>query len=191
VAAQVVDEVLNYVHPHALPVENGEQQDWQLHNQLEEKLGAGFQTVGYDIDSGTRLVAALHEAHRQRLAQPVQAQRAPRPADIDAPVGPSLAPRDEIVERLGALEFGTWFLFAANQPRKEQWEAKLAWSNPRTQHYMFVNRLGQQVAVKSGAELAADIRAGNARILQAKSTAPFFEKALERIAEQLRRAQRR
>jgi hypothetical protein len=52
---------------------------------------------------------------------------------------------------------------------------------------MFVNRLGQQVAVKSGAELAADIRAGNVRILQEKAHIPFFERALERIAEQLRR----
>jgi protoporphyrinogen oxidase len=95
------------------------------------------------------------------------------------------------MEKLSAVEFGTWFLFLANRPRKEQWEAKLAWSNPRTQHYMFVNRLGQQVAVKSGAELVADIRAGDTRILQAKTSTPFFERALERIAEQLRRTQRR
>ena len=99
----------------------------------------------------------------------------------------SAQPRDSIIEQLSKLEFGTWFLFLANRPRKEQWEAKLAWSNSRTQHYMFVNRLGQQVAVKSGPELAADIRAGNTRILQARIHVPFFERALERIAEQLRR----
>lgn len=192
-AAAVVDDVLNYLQPSTWRDQDGaEEHDWQLRSQLEEKLSAGFQTVGYDIDSGGRLLAALHEAHRQRREQPAApAQRAIPAADIDQPVAATPAPRDEIVERLSALEFGTWFLFLANRPRKEQWEAKLAWSNPRTQHYMFVNRLGQQVAVKSGAELAADIRSGNTRILEPRSTTPFFEKALERIAEQLRRAQRR
>lgn len=192
-AADVVDDVLNYLQPSTWPDQEGAQEhDWHLRSQLEEKLSAGFQTVGYDIDTGSRLLAALHEAHRERRDQPApQPPRAIPPADIEAPVGAALEPRDEIVEELATLEFGTWFLFLANRPRKEQWEAKLAWSNPRTQHYMFVNRLGQQVAVKSGAELAADIRAGDTRILHAKATTPFFEKALERIAEQLRRAQRR
>lgn len=220
-AAQVVDDILNYLHPGPDAPEPAcrhrqsssqpspsqqpspqpsssqpsspqqQQQDWQQRSQLEEKLSAGFQSVGYDIDSGSRLLAALHEAHRERLARPAPQHATIKPADIDAAAAPGPTPRDAVIERLSALEFGTWFLFLANRPRKEQWEAKLAWSNPRTQHYMFVNRLGQQVAVKSGAELAADIRSGNTRILQARTQTPFFERALERIAEQLRRAQRR
>jgi hypothetical protein len=187
----MVDDILNYLQPgQATDAAQSQQQDWQLRNQLDEKLSAGFQTVGYDIESGSRLLAALHEARRNRPAAAMAPQQAVARADIAAPLD-TPEPPDPIIEKLNATEFGTWFLFLANRPRKEQWEAKLAWSNPRTRHYMFVNRLGQQVAVKSGAELAADIRAGDTRILQAKTPTPFFERALERIAEQLRRAQRR
>jgi uncharacterized protein DUF1631 len=194
-AAQVVDDILNYLFPpHRQTADTSSQQaqqhDWQLRDALDEKLSAGFQTVGYDIDSGSRLLAALHDAHRENLSQPPPATPAIKAADIDTPVGAAAQPPDSIIEQLSKLEFGTWFLFLANRPRKEQWEAKLAWSNSRTQHYMFVNRLGQQVAVKSGPDLAADIRAGNTRILQPKVHVPFFERALERIAEQLRRSPR-
>jgi hypothetical protein len=191
-AAQVVDDILNYLQPHAAAdAEQAQQQDWQLRNQIDEKLSAGFQTVGYDIESGSRLLAALHEARRSGTTTPAPS---PQPVDVADIATRSAAPDETlapIIEKLNAIEFGTWFLFLANRPRKEQWEAKLAWSNPRTQHYMFVNRLGQQVAVKSGTDLAADIRAGTTRVLQAKTPTPFFERALERIAEQLRRAQRR
>jgi hypothetical protein len=191
-AAQVVDDILNYLQPHVIAdADHAQQQDWQQHNQIDEKLSAGFQTVGYDIESGSRLLAALHQIHRDRLAMPAPPPQAARPAASAASRDTGPATPDPIMEKLSAVEFGTWFLFLANRPRKEQWEAKLAWSNPRTQHYMFVNRLGQQVAVKSGAELVADIRAGDTRILQAKTSTPFFERALERIAEQLRRTQRR
>jgi hypothetical protein len=194
-AAQVVDDILHYLFPphrHTpdTTTSAAQQHDWQLRDALDEKLSAGFQTVGYDIDSGARLLTALHNAHSAQLTQPAPPAPAIKPADIDAPIGAAAQPPDSIVEQLSKLEFGTWFLFLANRPRKEQWEAKLAWSNSRTQHYMFVNRLGQQVAVKSGPELAADIRAGNTRILQAKVHVPFFERALERIAEQLRRSPR-
>jgi len=168
-------------------IQDAQQHDWQLRDDLAEKLSAGFQTVGYDIENGNRLLTALHNARREQLTQAPSAIPAIKAADIDTPVGAAAQPRDSIIEQLSKLEFGTWFLFLANRPRKEQWEAKLAWSNSRTQHYMFVNRLGQQVAVKSGPELAADIRAGNTRILQARIHVPFFERALERIAEQLRR----
>jgi hypothetical protein len=94
--------------------------------------------------------------------------------------------RDPLIAKLSALEFGTWFVFAADRPPKEQVRAKLAWSNTRTQHYMFVNRLGQQIAVRSGVELAREIRIGRTRVLQQEPARPFFEKALERIVEQLR-----
>jgi hypothetical protein len=181
-AAQVVDDLLAYLHPQGID----EQQLWKLRDTLDERLGHGFQTVGYEADAGQVLLDALHQAHRERalLGTGTTQQRA---ADIDAPIAsPAEIAADPILEKLSKLEFGTWFVFLADRPRKEQLQAKLAWSNSRTQHYMFVNRLGQQTAIKTGAELAADIRAGRTRIQQQQAQAPFFERALERIAEQLR-----
>jgi hypothetical protein len=185
-AAQVVDDILIYLHPQQL-----DQTDiWKLRDRLNEALNHGFQTVGYEAESGQQLLDALHRAHQQQtLSAALSAQRqAPPTVDIDAPAVATAAKvsSDPLLVKLSALEFGTWFLFAADRPPKEQVRAKLAWSNTRTQHYMFVNRLGQQTAVKSGAELAREIRIGCTKILQPESPRPFFEKALERIAEQLR-----
>ncbi len=181
-AALVVDDVLRYANPHGLD----EQQLWQLRDSLNERIAQGFQTVGYEIEAGHHLLDALHRAHRERIAHET-APAEQRPADIDAPIAPAAElAADPLLEKLGKVEFGTWFVFLADRPRKEQRQAKLAWSNSRTQHYMFVNRLGQQAAVKTGVELVADIRAGRTRILEQQESVPFFEKALERIAEQLR-----
>ena len=181
-AALVVDDVLRYANPHGID----EQQLWKLRDSLNERIAHGFQTVGYEIEAGHHLLDALHRAHRERIAHET-APTEQRTADIDAPITPpaELA-ADPLLEKLSKVEFGTWFVFLADRPRKEQLQAKLAWSNSRTQHYMFVNRLGQQTAVKTGAELVADIRAGRTRILVQQESVPFFEKALERIAEQLR-----
>jgi hypothetical protein len=176
--ARTVDDVLRYALGAAQAPAQAE---------IDARLQAGFQTVGYEADQGQRLLRALH-AHRQQKRQQAGtvAEAAPAtPVDIDNLPGEAPA-QDPILKQLGELEFGTWFLFRADQPPKAQYQAKLAWYNARTQHYMFVNRLGQQIAVRLGGDLAEDIRAGRVRILQQPDDKPFFEKALERIAEQLR-----
>src|SRR5690606_26551098 len=154
----------------------------------------GFETVGYEPDQGQRLLRALHDHHQQNRRSThnrdagtsnTAAASATPALDIDT-LQQELPSEDPILKQLNAMEFGTWFLFRADQPAKSQYQAKLAWYNARTQHFMFVNRLGQQIAVRLGGELANDIRAGRVRILQKNDDKPFFEKALERIAEQLR-----
>lgn len=184
-ATQVIDDIFTYLDPQLLD----QQAIWKLRDALNEALNLGFQTVGYEADAGQQLLAALHRAHEQQRLPDAVPLAPPRSADIDAPpLAPAEQPEhDPLLERLSRLEFGTWFLFDADQPPKARLKAKLAWSNTRTQHYMFVNRRGQQLAVKSGAELARAIRSGRALILQQEPDRPFFEKALERIVEQLRR----
>lgn len=191
-AATTVDDVLRYLRGTAASDSDNpattQSVQWQLRNSLEERLLAGFQTVGYEADQGQRLLQALHRQHEQNAssAQPTPAPNAVA-ATVDIDQVPAAKPStDPILQRLDALEFGTWFLFRADQPARAQYQAKLAWYNARTQHFMFVNRLGQQTSVILGEELANDIRAGRARILQKIDDKPFFEKALERIAEQLR-----
>ncbi len=179
-AASVVDDLLVYLHPQGIVSSRLA----QLRTALDAKLGNGFHTVGYEAETGRQLLAALHKAHHERLSLKPTPQH---PANIDAPLVNDSTGDDPLLQKLEKLEFGTWFLFLADRPRKEQVQAKLAWSNIRTQHYMFVNRLGQQTAVKTGAELAADIRAGRSRILLEQPNIPFFEKALERIVDQMRR----
>ena len=185
--ARSIDDILLYMRGHEPAPDPA---------LIEERLRAGFETVGYEPDQGQRLLRALHDLHQQnrrstrnRDAGTSDTSAAPTPSvqplDIDT-LQQETPSEDPILKRLNAMEFGTWFLFRADQPAKSQYQAKLAWYNARTQHFMFVNRLGQQIAVRLGGELANDIRAGRVRILQKNDDKPFFEKALERIAEQLR-----
>ena len=97
------------------------------------------------------------------------------------------AQKDSVIKQLINTEFGTWFKFDVDSQSPQ--EVKLAWSNTTTLHFMFVNRLGQQVAVKTGDELAEDIRAGKTKILSKNEDKPFFEKALERILNQIQHKQ--
>jgi hypothetical protein len=182
-SARIVDEVMRYVRNEteaAPPV--GASRTWK--ERLEERLIAGFQTVGYETDQGERLLQALHRYRDHNRKQTVGATPE-RTVDIDT-LPQESPPQDPMLQKLVTLEFGTWFLFRADQPARSQYRAKLAWYNARTQHFMFVNRLGQQTSVRMGGDLAADMRAGRIRILQQIDEKPFFEKALERIAEQLR-----
>jgi hypothetical protein len=187
-AMEVVDSMLHYLQPQPPADDLARARLRQLHDRLEESLQHGLHTVGYDVDQGRRLIEALHGAHTAALAQPrcSAPSAAAAAADIEQ-TSTATEPDDPLLAELGALEFGTWFLFGADLPRREQYPLKLAWSNRRTQRYMFVNRLGQQAAMKHGPELAAALRAGELRILQPQTLQPFFERALERIAEQLRR----
>ena len=105
------------------------------------------------------LLAALHR-YRERNAGRALAPLASAPVDIDTLPGDPPS-RDPILQELTTLEFGTWFVFRADQPARSQYRAKLAWYNARTLHFMFVNRLGQQTAVRLGPDLAVDIRAGS------------------------------
>ena len=143
--------------------------------------------MGYDSAAGRTLLDALHRASEQAAGAPAApAPEAPPPApDIEALNSAPQRKRDPIIDQLTGLEFGTWFLFDADKGKQAQ-RVKLAWYNSRTLHFMFVNRLGQQVAVKTGDELAAGIRAGSLKQLSKLDDKPFFEKALERVVDQLR-----
>ncbi len=187
-AAAAVDQLLAYASPQPPRSDLERAALWQGRDQLDELLRHGMATVGYDEGSGERLVGALHRLHDDALAQaspaaPIQ----PVAADIETIQAPVESIDDPLLARIVGLEFGTWFVFHADRPKREQLRARLAWSNRRTQHYMFVNAIGQQVAMRRGIELAAGLRVGSVRIDGGNPLRPFFERALERIVETLRR----
>jgi hypothetical protein len=187
-AATAVDQLLDYTSPRP-PRDDGERAAlWQERDHLDELLHHGLATVGYDADSGNQLITALHRLHQAALAAP-QPLAEPLPvvaADIETIQAPVEPVDDPLLAKVAALEFGTWFIFHADRPKREQLRAKLAWSNRRTQHYMFVNALGQQVAMRRGIELVAGLRVGSVKIESGNPLRPFFERALERIVETLR-----
>ena len=183
-ALKVVDEVLWYIEPKQSWV--GKKASGEMADPLEELIRKGFETVGYDETKGETLIKSLKLCQRlsvDGIKDPEQLPPIYDPQDHH-PAETLNEEEKAIVEQLVNLEFGTWFMFDDNNPEKRR-SAKLAWHNANTMHFMFVNKLGHQVAVRSAKELAQQIIAKELRILDSDEGKPFFEKALERILQQM------
>ncbi len=185
-AALAVDDILWFSQAHNADDWHARKRVQALSKSLAPLLQSGFDTVGYDSNQGKRLLKALLLQQKNMPSTAVPAS-APIKANIDevdiSKDSRAAAGNDEVIMTLRKTQVGTWFEFQADS--KQPQRAKLAWSNTDTLHFMFVNRMGQQISAKTGAELAADIRDGKTRILKALEDKPFFEKAMERVLEQL------
>jgi hypothetical protein len=87
--------------------------------------------------------------------------------------------RQSLLDSLRKLEFGTWFEFIDKGKDITQ-RGKLAWVNTTTSNYMFVNEGGRQIGVKSLYNLADELEAGLAKIIDLEKT-PFVDRALKSI----------
>ena len=81
------------------------------------------------------------------------------------------------------MKVGTWVGADPNTENKER--AKLSWISPISSKYLFVNRKGLKVSDKTVFALAAEIRRGQAVILE---EVPLFDRALDAIVERLKAA---
>lgn len=88
---------------------------------------------------------------------------------------------DEYVEIARAIKVGTWVEFRDKTGHIER--AKLSWISPISAKYLFVNRKGLKVGDKTVWGLAAELRAGNAEVLE---DVPLFDRALDAIVERLK-----
>ncbi|MDE1462713.1 DUF1631 domain-containing protein [Spartinivicinus poritis] len=90
---------------------------------------------------------------------------------------------ESLVKQLKALEFGTWFKFNAKQKPTHM---KLSWFSPTTWNYMFVDKSGNRVIVKSIEVLARELTSGDAEISYIEKI-PLMDRALDTIHSVLRR----
>ena len=97
------------------------------------------------------------------------------------------APIEQVDERCAQmvreLKVGAWIEFTDSQGNSER--AKLSWISPISSKYLFVNRKGLKVGDKNAIQLAAEIGAGTATILE---EVPLFDRALDAIVERLKTA---
>ena len=182
---------------------------------LEKSLRHGLATVAYHENDVKQLMHELNafytqllsgDASTREVALPVADEQAPgfeivsraaaTAAAIDSPVEeeivlraeaakapPELGDDDEYVIQARAMKIGTWVEFADANGAKER--AKLSWISPISSKYLFVNRKGLKVADKTVQILAAEIRRGEAVILE---EVPLFDRALDAIVERLKAA---
>jgi len=91
---------------------------------------------------------------------------------------------DECLKQAREMKVGTWVEFTEpNSGNKER--AKLSWISPISSKYLFVNRKGLKVSDKTVFALAAEIRRGQAVVLE---EVPLFDRALDAIVERLKAA---
>jgi hypothetical protein len=189
-AVSILDDILRLCglnHSHLSREENNLA---TLRHRLPERIKQGFETIGYEHSQGKLLLQQLlaYEAPPSKNTIPAVTIA---PVDIET-VNANSSKTQQMsdkphIQKLLATDFGSWFIFNAHQAPQLQQRYRLAWANTNTLHFMFVNRLGQQVALHSGEELAELMRTGKLNILPANSDKPFFEKALQQVFGQLQR----
>ena len=187
-AGKTIDDILWFIQPHNLNDPQDKKRIDEIKASLPAALQKGFDTVGYDNSTAEKLLTDLMQ-HQEAIAThtPVE-QQTPILADIDkvdiSKPSEVAAKSDPLIMKLKKVEFGTWFIL--NADTKQEQRVKLAWSNINTLHFMFVNRMGQQVAIKTGSQLVTELREGSTKMLKRLEQKPFFEQAMERVLDQLK-----
>lgn len=89
---------------------------------------------------------------------------------------------DAWVQRARNLTIGTWVAFRREDGTDER--ARLSWSSPVSGRLLFVNHKGLKVCDRSPEQLAAELEAGHATIIESSA---LVDRALADILERLRR----
>ncbi|WHZ19202.1 MAG: Thymidine phosphorylase [Rhodanobacteraceae bacterium] len=176
---------------------------------IEKHLRAGLATVAFQEPDIDRLIAELWKFWRRQLGESTPAAPAAEPAvdpatvlgvnedtqpaitDTAPEVEDDLNPDDMSVDidagslqAVRDLKVGGWVEFVDEQGTRER--AKLSWISPISGKYLFVNRRGLKVADRTAVQLATELHAGRAMILE---EVPLFDRALDAIVDRLRNAQ--
>ena len=91
---------------------------------------------------------------------------------------------EEELAQLKEVRIGTWFELTLDDAGPIR--AKLSWISPISSKYLFVNRKGLKVTDITLRDLASDLRAERARILE---EGPLFDRAMGAILENLKKDQ--
>jgi serine/threonine protein phosphatase PrpC len=99
--------------------------------------------------------------------------------------GAGEAPADEPLERVRRLQVGDWVEF--RHPDGCATRARLTWTSPATDRFLFTNRRGQKVMDASAHGLAVELRRGTATVLD---RVPMLDRAVSSLTERLMSAAR-
>lgn len=194
-AAQTVDDIIWYCQPYNTSKDiHAKVRNKELQHSLPPVLKAGFETVGYSSSQGQELINLLLN-RTQILSTSVPSAPSTitqNPVtnidDINIHQATDIKEKDSLVSRINSLKPGIWFNFEIKS--KKPTRVKLSWVNTSTQELMFVNTLGQQVSTKTAKQIATGMRRGDMKIQNRIKEKPFFESAMERVLEQLKKKEK-
>lgn len=167
---------------------------------IERALRRGLANVAFQESDIERLLTQLHTYYRHQLGEAIPAAEVQAVEEsASLPIPDNIQPITETEAALQVeetvpeaeedtpelrmvheLKPGIWLEFATEGDTIER--AKLSWVSPMSGRYLFVNRRGLKVADYAPYELAREIIAGRARVLE--STA-LFDRALDAIVGRL------
>lgn len=161
---------------------------------LRAELREGLEQLqAYGRRDNDKMFAQICAWQDQALNEPAAAETAaaetaaaiapPASAAEAAPEPPAMEALPEglqaMIERLGGLAFDTWFEFLDPDTGLAR-RLKLAWYSKISSNYMFVDAIGIKAAEYNRIELARQLDAGLARIIEPQDK-PFLDRALETI----------
>lgn len=160
--------------------------------RLRKDLREGLEELqGYGRRDNDKMFAQICSWQDQAISQvadaqvvtpaPVETAELP-PVELPEPVLPESihsAEVQDMIERLGELEFDTWFEFTDADSGRHQ-RFKLAWYSKISSNYMFVDAMGVKAAEFTRTVLAEKLCSGEAHIVELHGK-PFLDRALATI----------
>jgi hypothetical protein len=177
-ALQAIDNLLWSFEPKITQLDRIKLRDIQ--DELALSIERGLSTIGYEktkIDKQLENLASLWRIASSDRPAENQIQPKPEPKKIDKSGYPfgllETLTDDEIatLDKLLALEFGTWLELSDGK------REKIAWFNKKTQRFLIVDQLGRKTQLISGVQLARDILAGSTQLFIG-SNKPFMRRVL-------------
>ena len=168
----------------------GAESEWRRWRQhypwMESQIQKGFDMIGYDTNKAFKLkrsidrIYQLREKNLQPEAAPAELRnKLVQLAERRARERPRSTDREKaVLEKLRLLEFGSWFEF------RDGHREKVAWFNPDSMQFLFVDQTGKRTGMKSGQQLAQAILSGDLQIVTGK-TKPLVERTMETIFKDL------
>lgn len=167
---------------------------------IERSLRRGLANVAFQENDIERLLTQLHTYYRHQLGEQIpieevqaaeEAASLPIPESIQPiaeseaalqPAESEVEPEENLPELQAVTELkpGIWLEFVTGGDTIER--AKLSWISPMSGRYLFVNRRGLKVADYSPHELARELAASRARVLESSA---LFDRALDAIVGRL------
>lgn len=152
---------------------------------MESQMSKCFDVIGYDSGKALKIKRSIDRIYqlRERNLKPEAAtedirkrlvQMSERKAGQRADMSHLSNQEKTIIEKLRLMEFGTWFEY--KNGRRE----KVAWFNPNSLQFLFVDQSGKRSGMKTGNELARAISNGDLRMIGA-SDKPLVERSMESI----------
>jgi hypothetical protein len=163
----------------------------RLLNRLQVEIKHAIDEISFDSNKANKLIKILHDLqlkainHQEIISANAEEQKKIEDAvhlDEYVIAEEEKASNEEkaMLDKLQHVEFGSWLESGDHKNRM-----KIAWYNPKTEHYMLVDGSGQNVSMRSALSIVRDLLNDDVKIVET-SKRPFIERALENIVRKLK-----